>query len=94
MKLSDEEFGDLCDAYKSLVEAEREEKRVAAVCGARCRSGQPCRRKKVPCRPRCPNHGGLSTGAKTAEGRAAIAESNRRRRGEKRKRGGGDLMDA
>ena len=55
------------------------------VCGAMTRKGVPCRAKVVwikgeplP-RKRCRNHGGLSTGPVTAEGRAAIAESNRRR---------------
>ncbi len=37
-------------------------------CGARTREGNPC---KAPARSngRCRNHGGLSTGARTAEGR-------------------------
>jgi len=35
------------------------------LCGARTRAGQPCRR--------CPNHGGMSTGSKTPEGRARLA---------------------
>jgi len=37
-------------------------------CGARNRSGSPCAR---PCKPngRCRLHGGLSTGARTPEGR-------------------------
>jgi hypothetical protein len=51
-----------------------------ARCGAYARStGQPCRMRPVPGRKRCPLHGGLSTGPKTEEGRAAIAASNRRR---------------
>ncbi len=50
-------------------------------CGARCRDGHPCKRKQVRGKLRCPNHGGLSTGPKTPEGRARIAESNRRRAG-------------
>ena len=61
-------------------------------CGARTRSGQPCRGVPVadrrpaleqlhkPKRMRCRMHGGRSTGPRTAAGRAAIAESNRRRR--------------
>jgi hypothetical protein len=46
-------------------------------CGARCRSGHPCRRRVIkspltvrPAR-RCKLHGGASTGPKTPEGRAA-----------------------
>ncbi len=61
-------------------------------CGAMTRAGQPCRGVPVadrrsameqlrkPKRMRCRMHGGRSTGPKTAAGRAAIAESNRRRR--------------
>ncbi len=49
------------------------------VCGATTRSGTPCRRKAVPGKVRCPNHGGMSTGPKTAEGRKRIAEAQRRR---------------
>ena len=54
-------------------------RRSRALCGARCRDGHECRRRVVQGRIRCPNHGGLSTGPKTAAGRARIAESNRRR---------------
>jgi hypothetical protein len=49
------------------------------LCGARTRSGGQCRAKVVDGTGRCRMHGGLSTGPKTPEGRAAIAESNRRR---------------
>jgi len=39
-------------------------------CGAFARTtGNPCRRKALS-NGRCPNHGGLSTGPKTPEGRA------------------------
>ena len=48
-------------------------------CGAKTRAGHPCRAKVVPGKRRCRNHGGLSTGAKTEEGRALIAEAQRRR---------------
>ncbi len=48
-------------------------------CGATTRKGAPCQRLPVPDRRRCRNHGGLSTGAKTPEGRERIAKSNRRR---------------
>jgi hypothetical protein len=53
-------------------------------CGARCRTGQPCKARVVveadgSFAKRCRMHGGLSSGPKTSEGRAAIAESNRRR---------------
>jgi hypothetical protein len=48
-------------------------------CGARTRKGTPCRIRAVPGKARCRMHGRLSTGPKTAEGKAAIAASNRRR---------------
>ena len=41
------------------------------LCGARTRAGRTCRAKVVPGKRRCRMHGGLSTGAKTAEGKAA-----------------------
>ncbi len=49
------------------------------ICGAMTRKGTPCKRRAIPGRKRCRNHGGLSTGPRTPEGRARIAESNRRR---------------
>jgi hypothetical protein len=48
-------------------------------CDANTRKGAPCKRRAMPGRRRCRNHGGLSTGPSTPEGRARIAESNRRR---------------
>ena len=48
-------------------------------CGARTRKGTPCRMMREPGRSRCRLHGGLSTGPRTPEGKARIAESNRRR---------------
>jgi hypothetical protein len=48
-------------------------------CRARCRGGHSCRATVVDGTLRCRMHGGLSTGPRTPEGRAAIAESNRRR---------------
>lgn len=50
-----------------------------AVCGARTRNGGTCRRKPVPGRRRCLNHGGLSTGPRTSEGRQRVAEARARR---------------
>ena len=48
-------------------------------CGAHARStGQPCKAKALA-NGRCKNHGGMSTGPKTPEGRQAIAEATRQR---------------
>ncbi|MES2461457.1 MAG: HGGxSTG domain-containing protein [Armatimonadota bacterium] len=48
-------------------------------CGAQTRKGTPCQSACVWGKSRCRLHGGCSTGPTTAEGRARIAESNRRR---------------
>nr|WP_303645120.1 HGGxSTG domain-containing protein [Rubellimicrobium arenae] len=61
---------------------EREAQRNAKLrvpCGARTRKGLPCRLKSEPGRRRCKFHGGKSTGPRTAEGRAKIAEAQRQR---------------
>ena len=48
-------------------------------CGAQGRStGQPCQAKALA-NGRCKNHGGMSTGPKTPEGRQAIAQATRQR---------------
>jgi len=40
------------------------------VCGARTRLGRPCQRRLLLKGGKCPNHGGCSSGAKSAEGKA------------------------
>lgn len=47
-------------------------------CGAKTRKGKPCQRTALA-NGRCQNHGGLSTGPKTKEGRKRIAEAQRLR---------------
>ena len=48
-------------------------------CGAHARStGEPCKAKALP-NGRCRNHGGMSTGPKTLEGRNAISKASRQR---------------
>ena len=48
-------------------------------CGAYARStGNPCQAKALA-NGRCKNHGGLSTGPKTPEGRQVIAQATRQR---------------
>ena len=48
-------------------------------CGAFARStGQPCKAKGLA-NGRCKNHGGMSTGPKTPEGRQAISQATRKR---------------
>ena len=53
--------------------------RLKVKCGAYARStGNPCQAKALA-NGRCKNHGGMSTGPKTLEGRKAIAEATRQR---------------
>lgn len=54
--------------------------RLRVTCGAKTtRKGTPCRNKSEPGRKRCKFHGGRSTGPRTVEGRARIAEAQRKR---------------
>src|SRR5262245_39208600 len=53
-------------------------KRMRPTCAARTRRGTRCQRRALD-NNRCPNHGGLSTGPKTAAGRQRISEAQRRR---------------
>ena len=46
-------------------------------CGAKTRQGRPCLRRPVKAKQRCPNHGGLSTGPRTVEGRARISAAQK-----------------
>lgn len=76
---------------ETLLEAERRtlEARMAAWaervaqrrirCNAKTRKGTACRNKSEPGKTRCKFHGGKSTGAKTPEGKARIAEAQKRR---------------
>jgi hypothetical protein len=54
-------------------------------CGAHARStGQPCRAQALA-NGRCKNHGGLSTGPRTPEGRRAVGEATRKRHESRRR---------
>ena len=48
------------------------------ICGAKTRSGEPCSKFPIKGKRRCRLHGGLSSGPKTAEGRARISAANTR----------------
>jgi hypothetical protein len=48
---------------------------MRARCGARTRRGTECAALALPGRSRCRHHGGLSTGPRTPEGKAAIARA-------------------
>lgn len=62
---------------------EEKARRVAArfrvVCCATTRKGTSCRNMSEAGRKRCKFHGGMSTGARTAEGKERIAEAQRKR---------------
>ena len=45
------------------------------LCGAKTRSGRPCRKPALKRKLRCRLHGGASTGPKTVEGKARIAKA-------------------
>lgn len=47
-------------------------------CGARTRSGAPCQAAGIGRGNRCKNHGGMSTGARTPEGKAKVREIGRK----------------
>ena len=49
------------------------------LCGAKTRAGGACLMRPVAGKRRCRLHGGLSTGPKTAQGRARIAAAQRKR---------------
>ena len=57
----------------------RGKKQIGSVCGAQTRPENPCRRKPVLGKARCPKHGGMSTGPQTEDGRRRIADAQRRR---------------
>ena len=54
-------------------------KKKRPACGARNRNGSHCKARVVPGKRRCRMHGGLSSGPRTAEGRARIAAAQRMR---------------
>jgi hypothetical protein len=54
-------------------------RKMRPVCGAKTRADGRCQMRVEPGKRRCRLHGGLSTGPKTAEGKAAIAAATRAR---------------
>lgn len=66
--------------FRMMEKKIRQRARRRVTCGAKTtRKGTPCRNKSEPGRRRCKFHGGKSTGPRTPEGRARIAEAQRRR---------------
>lgn len=65
--------------------SEGRRKKNRPLCGAKCRDGHSCKAKAVvhpktdkPINGRCRMHGGLSTGAKTEDGKMRCREAARR----------------
>ncbi len=80
--LPSSEFPDAVKEREARLLAELEARRTKGPwkrCGARTRKGKPCRAKALPGKTRCKFHGGASTGPRTAEGKARIAEAQRKR---------------
>lgn len=76
----------LLDIYHSVHwKSESSWKKNRPLCGAKCRNGRSCKAKVVvnpqtgePINGRCRMHGGLSTGAKTHEGKDKSRAAARR----------------
>ena len=67
------------EADKRFAQLQAPKARHRQQCGAKTRRRHPCRMKSEPGKRRCKFHGGMSTGPKTAEGKARIAEAQRKR---------------
>lgn len=50
-----------------------EEKPIKLTCGAKTRIGTPCKNTRIFKNGRCKNHGGLSTGPLTEQGKARVS---------------------
>jgi hypothetical protein len=48
---------------------------IKKMCGAKTRQGTPCKNTRLYKNGRCKNHGGLSTGPRTEEGKARALEN-------------------
>ncbi|WP_404811491.1 HGGxSTG domain-containing protein [Acidithiobacillus caldus] len=57
--------------FKPWYDGERDK----IICGARTRKGTPCRAQGLGGGNRCKNHGGMSTGPRTEEGRQRALEA-------------------
>jgi len=56
-------------ATKELLKGKPYTPPVVILCGAKTRTGEPCKRKPIEGKRRCRNHGGLNTGKRTPQGR-------------------------
>ena len=56
-------------ATMALIEGKPYTEPERPTCGAQTRKGEPCKRQPIPGKKRCRNHGGMSTGKRTPQGR-------------------------
>ncbi len=61
--------------YRDQIMSNQFDLKSLPLCGARTRSGRPCRHPGTKRNGRCRRHGGLSTGPKTVEGRARSSQN-------------------
>jgi len=67
------------EAARCYAKALQKAARYRQLCGAKTRKGHPCKMMSEAGKRRCKYHGGMSTGPKTPEGKARIAEAQRKR---------------
>ena len=63
-------------ATRAMIKTNNTEQKPAKLCLAKTRSGAPCQKHPMAGRTRCRLHGGLSTGPKTPEGKAACVAAH------------------
>jgi len=63
-------------AARAMITTNDTEPNDIKLCFARTRSGKPCQKHPIAGRTRCRLHGGLSTGPKTPEGKAACVAAH------------------
>lgn len=64
------------DETRAQLSENNNRKNISNLCLARTRSGLPCQKPPLKSKSRCRLHGGLSTGPRTADGKARIASAN------------------
>lgn len=73
----DRQFEKSLTDFEARQEIQLSKRRV--ICRAKTRKGHPCKLMSEPGRQRCKFHDGMSTGPRTAEGRAKIAAAQKKR---------------
>jgi len=63
-------------AARAMIKAKDNEPTETKLCLAKTRTGAPCQKHPIAGRTRCRLHGGLSTGPKTPEGKAACVAAH------------------